>query len=181
MKIAEAGALRAAGALVYDAREMLLFLRNLAFTLIVPGTVAIYVPLYVSRHQAIGPIGARIAAAVLISLGAAVYFVCQWDFAMFGRGTPAPIDAPRKFVSRGLYRYVRNPMYLGVLTVIAGWAALFRTTALLWYAFGVAIAFNLVVLIYEEPQLRRLFGKEYEEYCSRVNRWLPRAPEASKS
>ncbi|MGH8249801.1 MAG: methyltransferase family protein [Steroidobacteraceae bacterium] len=160
---------------------MLLFLRNLAFTLIVPGTVAVYVPLYVARDLAIGPFGARIAGALLIALGAAVYFSCQWDFAKFGRGTPAPIDAPRRFVSRGLYHYVRNPMYLGVLAVILGWAALFRTTALLWYALGVAIAFNLFVLIYEEPHLRRVFGKDYEEYCSRVNRWLPKPPKESQT
>ncbi len=152
---------------------MLLFLRNLAFTLIVPGTVAVYVPLYVARHEPIGTGLALIAGSLLIALGAATYFACQWDFAVFGRGTPAPIDEPRKFVSRGLYRHVRNPMYLGVLTTIVGWATLFRTTALLWYALGVAIAFHLFVLLYEEPHLKRVFGQEYEEYCAHVNRWLP--------
>ena len=124
---------------------MLLFLRNLAFTLIVPGTVAVYVPLYVARNVTSGPTGALVAGSVLIFLGAAIYLACQWDFAIWGRGTPAPIDAPRKFVSRGLYRYVRNPMYLGVLTVILGWAAVFQTTKLLWYAFGVGTAFHLFV------------------------------------
>jgi len=153
---------------------MLLFLRNLAFTLVVPGTVAVYVPLYVARNLATGSTGAWIAGAVLIFLGAAIYFACQWDFAIWGRGTPAPIDAPRKFVSRGLYRYVRNPMYLAVLTVILGWAAAFQTTKLLWYALGVGTAFHLFVLIYEEPHLTRVFGSEYEDYCARVNRWLPR-------
>lgn len=152
---------------------MLLFLRNLAFTLIVPGTVAVYVPLYVARNEPIGSGLALIGGSLLIALGAATYFACQWDFAFFGRGTPAPIDEPRKFVSRGLYRHVRNPMYLGVLTTIVGWATLFRTTALLWYALGVAIAFHLFVLLYEEPHLKRVFGQEYEEYCARVNRWLP--------
>lgn len=152
---------------------MLLFLRNLAFTLIVPGTVAIYVPLYVARHEQIGTGPALIAGSLLIALGAAIYLACQWDFAFFGRGTPAPIDEPQRFVSRGLYRYVRNPMYLGVLTTILGWATLFRTTALLWYALGVATAFHLFVMLYEEPHLKRVFGREYEEYCARVNRWLP--------
>ena len=152
---------------------MLPFLRNLAFTLIVPGTVAVYVPLYVARHEPIGTGLALITGSLLIALGAAIYFACQWDFAVFGRGTPAPIDEPRKFVSRGLYRHVRNPMYLGVLTTIVGWATLFRTTALLWYALGVAIAFHLFVLLYEEPHLKRVFGHEYEEYCAQVNRWMP--------
>lgn len=105
---------------------MPLFLRNLAFTLIVPGTVAVYVPLYIVRGESMGPPGSRIAGALLIALGAATYFSCQWDFAVFGRATPAPIDAPRKFVSHGLYRYVRNPMYLGVLAVVLGWAEIGR-------------------------------------------------------
>jgi len=152
---------------------MLLFLRNLAFTLIVPGTVAVYVPLYVARHEPIGSGFELIAGSLLVALGTAIFLACQWDFAFHGRGTPAPIDAPRKFVSRGLYRYVRNPMYLGVLTAILGWATLFHTTRLLWYALGVAISFQLFVLFYEEPHLKRVFGREYEDYCARVNRWLP--------
>jgi len=153
---------------------MLLFLRNLAFTLIVPGTVAVYVPLYVTRTEPIGPRGALIAGSVLIFLGAAIFFTCQWDFAVWGRGTPAPIDAPRKFVSRGLNRYVRNPMYLAVLSAILGWAAVFQTTKLLWYALGVSLSFHLFVLLYEESHPRRVFGRGYEDYCGRVNRWLPR-------
>ena len=153
---------------------MLLLLRNLAFTLIVPGTVAVYVPLYVARNETIGSTGAIAAGSLLILLGALIFLACQWDFAIWGRGTPAPIDAPRKFVSRGLYRYVRNPMYLGVLGVILGWAAVYSTTRLLWYALGTSMAFHLFVLIYEEPHLRHVFGAEYEDYCARVNRWLPR-------
>ena len=152
---------------------MLLFLRNLAFTLVVPGTVAVYVPLYVARNEPIRSGFELIAGSLLVALGAAIYLACQWDFAIHGRGTPAPIDEPRKFVSRGLYRYVRNPMYLGVLTTILGWATLFRTTRLLWYALGVTISFQLFVMLYEEPHLKRVFGREYEEYCARVNRWLP--------
>lgn len=153
---------------------MLLFLRNLAFTLIVPGAVAIYVPLYIAPNKTAGSPGALATGSLLIFLGAVIYLACQWDFAIWGRGTPAPIDAPRKFVSRGLYRYVRNPMYLGVLTVILGWAAVFQTTSLLWYALGVGTTFHLFVLIYEEPHLKRVFGGTYEDYCARVNRWLPR-------
>lgn len=153
---------------------MLLFLKNLAFTLIVPGTVCVYLPLYIARDRAVGPIGALLAGSALILLGATIYFSCQWNFATFGRGTPAPIDAPTRFVAVGLYRHVRNPMYLGVLTVILGWATVLQSTELLWYALAVATAFYLFVLIYEEPHLRHVFGREYEEYCSRVNRWLPR-------
>jgi len=96
-----------------------------------------------------------------------------WDFARFGRGTPAPIDAPKRLVTRGLYRYTRNPMYVGVLTVILGWAVLFRAWALVAYALAVWSCFHSFIILYEEPHLRAQFGKEYEEYRVRVSRWLP--------
>lgn len=114
------------------------------------------------------------AAAVGIALGAAVYLRCAWDFAVGGQGTPAPIDAPRRLVIRGLYRLVRNPMYLGVLTVLLCEAALFRSLTLLAYAGCFAVAFHLFVLCYEEPTLRAKFGEEYEAYRRAVPRWLPR-------
>ncbi|MGH9932165.1 MAG: methyltransferase family protein [Pyrinomonadaceae bacterium] len=97
-----------------------------------------------------------------------------WDFARFGRGTPAPIDAPKRLIVRGLYRYTRNPMYVGVLTVIVAWALSFRMAALLVYGLAVAACFHLFIILYEERRLRRDFGIEYEEYCARVRRWLPR-------
>jgi protein-S-isoprenylcysteine O-methyltransferase Ste14 len=153
---------------------MALLFKNLLFTLVVPGTLAVYVPLLIAktRSPASGPIFA-IAVAVLV-VGAAVYAWCVWDFASFGRGTPAPIDAPEKLVVRGLYRYTRNPIYLGVFTVILGWALLFRAAALVIYALIVGTGFHLFVVLYEERHLRREFGSEYGEYCARVGRWLPR-------
>ena len=84
-----------------------------------------------------------------------------------------PFDAPTRLVARGLYRYTRNPMYVGVLTVILGWVALFRATRLAMYAVVVFVCFHLFVVTYEEPYLRRKFGSEYEVYCARVGRWLP--------
>ncbi|MGH2960536.1 MAG: methyltransferase family protein, partial [Solirubrobacterales bacterium] len=89
-------------------------------------------------------------------------------------GTPAPIDSPKKLVVRGLYRYTRNPIYLGVLTAIFGWAVLFRAVDLVFYAFAVATFFHLLVILNEEDYLRQEFGAEYESYCARVPRWLPR-------
>jgi protein-S-isoprenylcysteine O-methyltransferase Ste14 len=97
-----------------------------------------------------------------------------WDFAAFGRGTPAPFDPPRKLVVRGLYRYTRNPMYLGILTLLAGWALIFQTPQLTIYAFCLGIGFQLFIIFYEERSLGRQFGAEYHVYCSRVGRWLPR-------
>jgi protein-S-isoprenylcysteine O-methyltransferase Ste14 len=95
-------------------------------------------------------------------------------FATFGRGTPAPIDAPKKLVVHGLYRYVRNPMYVGVFMVILGWALLFHSTMLAVYAVVVAVFFNAFIALYEEPHLAKTFGGEYDEYRARVPRWLPR-------
>ena len=152
----------------------MLLLKNLLFTLIVPGTVAVYAPLWIVRGRlpASGP--ARAIALLLLAAGGAIYSRCIWDFASFGRGTPAPIDAPRRLVVRGLYRHTRNPMYASVLTVILGWTVLFRDAGLLFYALVFGVCFHLVVVLYEEPRLRREFGREYDLYRSRVPRWLPR-------
>ncbi len=155
---------------------MVLLLKNLLFTLVVPGTVAIYVPLLITQNRspASGPTLA-IALALLVA-GGAIYVWCVWDFAAFGRGTPAPIDAPKKLVIRGLYRYARNPMYVGVLAVTLGWAVLFQAATLVIYALFLGICFHLFVVFYEERHLRREFGSEYEGYCAQVSRWLPRLP-----
>jgi protein-S-isoprenylcysteine O-methyltransferase Ste14 len=153
---------------------MVLLLKNLLFTVLVPGTVAVYVPLLIARSRAPAPAPLLAIALAVLALGAAIYAWCVWDFASFGRGTPAPVDAPKKLVVRGLYRYTRNPMYVGVLTVILGWAILFRAMGLALYGLAVATCFHLFVVVYEERHLRAEFGTQYEDYCSRVARWLPR-------
>src|SRR5262249_23641289 len=140
---------------------MLLFLKNLLFTLVVPGTVAVYVPLFIAQNRPpiSGPLFAL--ALAILALGGAIYAWCVWDFATFGRGTPAPIDAPKKLVVRGLYHYTRNPMYVGVLMVILGWAVLFQATALVLYALIVGTCFHLFIVLYEERHLQKEFGGEY--------------------
>lgn len=153
---------------------MVLLLKNLLFTVLAPGTVAICIPLLIARERSAGSGAWVVAASALFLLGAAIYSWCVWDFATFGRGTPAPMDAPKKLVVRGLYRYTRNPMYVGVLTVILGWALLFKAAGVVLYALCVWLCFHLFVLLYEEPHLRDLFGGPYVEYCARVGRWLPR-------
>jgi protein-S-isoprenylcysteine O-methyltransferase Ste14 len=153
---------------------MVLFLKNLLFTLVVPGTVAVYVPLLIARGRvpASGPLFA--VALALLVFGGTIYAWCVWDFATVGRGTPAPIDAPKQLVVRGLYRYTRNPMYVGVLLVILGWAALLRAAALVIYALSVGAGFHVFIVLYEERYLQKEFGAEYEDYRSRVGRWPPR-------
>jgi protein-S-isoprenylcysteine O-methyltransferase Ste14 len=154
-----------------------LVFKNLLFTLVVPGTVAVYVPLQIARGRSPASGSSFALAVAVLAVGAAIYARCVWDFAAFGRGTPAPIDAPKRLVVRGLYRYTRNPMYEGVLAVIFGWALLFRAAGLIFYASAVAICFHLFIVLYEERHLRHAFGSEYEDYCSRVGRWLPRLPD----
>jgi protein-S-isoprenylcysteine O-methyltransferase Ste14 len=95
-------------------------------------------------------------------------------FIYVGRGTLSPTHPTERLVVSGLYRYVRNPMYVGVLLVIAGQALLFWSAAL-WAYFGyVAVGFQLFVLVYEEPALRKKYGEDYDEFCRNVRRWLPR-------
>ena len=139
----------------------MLLLKNLLFTLIVPGTAGVYVPLLLEqgRDPASGLV--FLLAVTILAIGAAIYTWCVWDFAHFGRGTPAPIDAPKRLVVRGLYRYTRNPMYVGVLTVILGWAVLYQATTVLLYAICVGVCFHLLVVLYEERHLARQFGAEY--------------------
>lgn len=98
-------------------------------------------------------------------LGASIYFWCAWDFTFAGRGTPAPIDPPKKLVVRGLYRYVRNPMYVGVFSILLGEALFFESQRLLVYAAVVFFFFYLFVILYEEPILRQKFGESYQKYC----------------
>jgi protein-S-isoprenylcysteine O-methyltransferase Ste14 len=118
----------------------------------------------------------RWLAAVPSVLGFAVALRCIWDFGRTGHGTPVPVAPPKRLVVVGLYRYVRNPMYLGFF---AGWIGL-------WVVFGkaslaaiavvcaVMVGVVLFVLLYEEPTLRKMFGEDYEEYCRNVHRWTPR-------
>ena len=107
-----------------------------------------------------------------ISLGLA----CIWEFAASGRGTLAPVDPPRELVVRGLYRVVRNPMYVGVTTILAGELLLAFSPAFLTYAIGWLVAVNLFVMAYEEPSLRGRFGESYVRYTKQVGRWWPRFP-----
>ncbi len=154
---------------------MVLFLKNLLFTIVVPGTVAVYLPMLVLGDQPRASGLESALAVVALAIGVGIYAWCVWDFASFGRGTPAPISAPQRLVVRGLYRYTRNPMYLGVISVVLGWTILYRSPALLFYLLTIWAFFHVFIVLYEERHLRREFGAEYEAYCQRVGRWLPRS------
>lgn len=117
-----------------------------------------------------------VASLILIILGGLVGVRCVFDFAWTGRGTPAPFDPPRQLVIAGFYRWVRNPMYVGLIVMLIGEAlalpAIRNETFVL--AGAVWVASTLFVVLHEEPKLRTLFGEDYVEYCRNVRRWIPR-------
>ncbi len=155
---------------------MSLLLRNLVFTLIVPGAGGAYVPwLILTRHGPLPAPGAWYAIAVIAG-GLLLYLWCVWLFATAGRGTPGTWDPPRRVVAAGPYRWVRNPIYISALLIVGGEAWLFLSPALLLYTGVLAVAFHLLVIGYEEPRLRARFGEQYETYTDTVSRWIPRRP-----
>ena len=113
------------------------------------------------------------AAPLLVLPGAALVLASGGVFVVRGRGTPAIFDPPRQFVSTGPYRYVRNPMYIGALFLVAGFALLWQSATLLLAVPVVFAGAHLLVTLYEEPGLRRRFGTSYQSYCHDVSRWLP--------
>jgi protein-S-isoprenylcysteine O-methyltransferase Ste14 len=156
---------------------MVTALKTLIFTVLVPGSVAILIPYrIVLSTGARGPISTgslHYFGLLVIPMGALIYLWCAWDFTFAGKGTPLPIDPPKQLVVRGLYRYVRNPMYVGVLTLIVGQGIWFESVRLIEYA-GLAFALmHAFVYFYEEPALKRKFGEPYERYGEAVPRWIP--------
>lgn len=150
-------------------------LKTLLFGILVPGTVLLLVPYLLLAKNIPLPAGwAKWLAILPCGLGAFILLACGWDFAVVGQGTPAPIDPPKSLVVSGLYRFVRNPMYVGIDLVLLSQAWLFSSTRLLLYAIMFVIGFHLFVVFYEEPTLRKKFGASYEEYCRAVPRWIPR-------
>ena len=140
-----------------------------------PTIVAGLVPWLLTRWEADDPPTAlQILGAALIMAGGGLVLETTARFALQGRGTPAPFAAPDRFVARGSYRVVRNPMYVGVLALIVGQALLLGREVLLLWAGVAALLFHLFVVLHEEPELRNRFGTEYEDYRRRVGRWVPR-------
>jgi protein-S-isoprenylcysteine O-methyltransferase Ste14 len=155
-------------------------LKTCLFALLGPGTATILLPYLLllaeayCKDQPIAvsyPIG-----GVVIAVGGLIALSCVWDFAVHGKGTPAPIDPPKHLVVRGLYRYSRNAMYIGMLTIMLGEAVVFASLVLVGYTVVAFLTFHTFVVYYEEPTLRNMFGSEFEAYCDTVPRWIPRFP-----
>lgn len=148
------------------------------FFLLAPGVVAGLGPWLIThwrfRPSRWDPVSLRWFGGVLIAVGLIALVECFARFAVRGRGTPAPGMPTEVLVVSGLYRYVRNPMYIAVLTIVLGQGVLFSSGRALAYAACIWIASTLFVVLYEEPTLRRSYGERYSTYCRHVNRWIPR-------
>jgi protein-S-isoprenylcysteine O-methyltransferase Ste14 len=155
------------------------------FFLLAPGIVAGLIPWWLTGWEMGDPVSfwvpLRGAGIVLICAGVGVLLHAFVRFVVEGVGTPAPVAPTERLVVGGLYRYVRNPMYLAVLAAIAGQALVFGQLEVLAYAALVAVAFAAFVHWYEEPTLQRQFGEEYDAYRQAVPAWLPRRPLREKS
>jgi protein-S-isoprenylcysteine O-methyltransferase Ste14 len=157
-------------------QRLWLLTRSAFFALVIPGSVLYYLP-HIAGAFAHARSGQWLALALVpIVFGGALLLYCIFEFAWVGLGTLAIIDPPRLLVGRGPYRYVRNPMYLGVVSVLIGEAIAFRSRFLPGYALAFLICVSLFVRFYEEPTLREKFGDSYRQYCATVPRWLPRLP-----
>jgi len=161
-------------------RKMTAIAGSAVFLVIAPGVVAGLVPWWLTGWRAgvAYPAPLRITGALLTAAGTVVLFAAFAQFAILGRGTPAPVAPTEQLVVRGLYRYVRNPMYLAVLAVITGQALLLGRPVLLGYAAVVAAAFVAFVHGYEQPALTRRYGAQYQAYQRAVPGWWPRLPAA---
>src|SRR5215813_626304 len=148
------------------------------FLVIAPGSVAVLVPWWISRWRlqtplwGVGPI--RVVGVLLIAAGLPVLLDSFARFALQGVGTPAPLFPTRHLVVTGLYRYVRNPMYVAVVSLIVGQGLLLGNLRVLGYGLVVWLACHVFVRLYEEPMLHSTFGVEYDAFRTNVPRWIPR-------
>ena len=149
--------------------------KSLLYLIIEAGLFALYVPLALLRS------GPRIDTGVVSLLAIPLWLIsslivlrCFWDFTFKGRGTPVPIDPPKELVVTGFYRYVRNPIYAGVLSIFLGHFLWFGYWSLLIYTIFAFIGVHFFVVLYEEPALKGKFGASYDEYLKKVPRWIPK-------
>ena len=143
---------------------------------LVHGTVTIFMP-FVLLYADILPLSDRLGVVrfvgvVPVFVGVLILLWSVCNLVVTGKGTPAPFDPPKGLVVTGLYRFVRNPMYVGDLLVLLGESLLFESFILLIYSLLILSICHLFVILYEEPILKRKFGESYEQYCNTVPRWI---------
>jgi protein-S-isoprenylcysteine O-methyltransferase Ste14 len=157
---------------------MFVFMRAVVYSVLFIGFVVIYLPANLLEWTGIvrrSEIDWEQFTGIFIgTLGAAAALWSLFTFAAIGRGTPAPFDPPRRLVIQGPYHLVRNPMYIGAGLALSGLAVFYESLPLLGYTAVFILITHCIVFFYEEPTLRRAYGKSYIIYCNKVNRWLPR-------
>lgn len=154
-----------------------LLFRNLLFTILQPGIVAGLIPFFILRQKVKDTLvhtwKFHYSLGILIfSIGFIIMLGCIISFAVYGRGTLSPLDPTRKLVTVAFYKFSRNPMYLGVILILVGEAIFFRSVELWAYALFIFVAFNIFIVLIEEPRLQKDFGEEYTRYCKKVRRWI---------
>jgi len=149
--------------------------KSLLYLILEAGLFALYIPLAFLRTGPRIEIGVISYLAIpLWVIGSLMVLRSFWDFTFKGHGTPIPIDPPKELVITGFYRYVRNPIYVGVLSIFLGHFLWFGYLALLIYTAFAFIGVHSFIILYEEPILKKKFGSAYEDYLKRVPRWIPR-------
>lgn len=154
-----------------------LYLRNLFFTILQPGVVAGLVPYLLLRtdqkERILQPFYIlQYMGLLLFVFGFLVMMNCILNFAIHGKGTLSPADPTKKLVIAGLYKYSRNPMYVGVILMLVGEAVFFQSNKLGFYSLIIFSIFRLFIVLFEEPRLKKDFGTAYEQYCKKVRRWI---------
>jgi len=147
-----------------------LWWRNAFFTVLQPGMVAVVIPLWIAggvpalSTWSVGPW----LGVIVLGAGVLITLICIYGFITKGNGTLSPADPTKRLLVSGLYRYSRNPMYVGVTLMLLGDCLILQKQALWIYAGIVLVAFVVFVVTFEEPRLRKDFGDEYDDYCKRA-------------
>lgn len=154
-----------------------LFLRNLVFTILQPGVVAALIPYLIVKRSGGHPglkfeTPVQYVGAFIFVIGATIMIACIARFAVDGRGTLSPADPTRHLVTSGLYRFSRNPMYVGVLLILIGEAIFFKSEWLTVYCCLIFLLFHTFIVFFEERRLKKDFGQDYDEYRQKVRRWI---------
>lgn len=154
-----------------------LLLRNLFFTILQPGIVAGVIPFMIAEDLIKNTLAKpfifhHFLGITVFIIGFAIMMICIVSFAENGRGTLSPADPTKRLVVTGFYKFSRNPMYVGVTMILIGEVIFFQSIYLGFYLMFVFIGFNIFILFYEEPRLRKDFGEAYNLYCKQVRRWI---------
>ncbi|MFZ0885033.1 MAG: isoprenylcysteine carboxylmethyltransferase family protein, partial [Candidatus Acidiferrales bacterium] len=159
-------------------RRAAALLGTAVFLVLAPGFFVVLVPYWISRWRIqprlLGFMPFRVFGVLLMAAGLPVLLESFARFALQGLGTPAPVFPTQHLIVKGFYRYVRNPMYVAVVSMVLGQGLLFGNADVLVYGICAWLVTHVFVLTYEEPTLRRTFGAEYDMYRANVPRWIPR-------